>query len=320
MLSTLLSRDPRASARHVGGVTLLLLLPIAIDLLEDAGKARLLVAVLGVSGALISLYGFWQFAHGGSDLGNRITANLSIYMTFAGLTMLYGCLLLGFAFEEKGRRRWAWIGAAAIPLSAMLLTFTRNAYVGMLAALLAYLAWRRPRGLLLLPPALALLFLLLPGGIRERIRSIPDLRDPSNWDRLAMVHAGGRMIADFPLTGLGPDMVKPYYVLYRDPDAARWRVPHLHNNALQLAAQSGLPAAAAYLALAILVIARAARRLRRERRPNEAALLAGVLLASVALFVAGLFEYNFGDTEIEMATLLAWAIPFAPATAPQGSD
>jgi len=40
----------------------------------------------------------------------------------------------------------------------------------------------------------------------------------------------------------------------------------------------------------------------------------------VALFVAGLFEYNFGDTEIEMATLLAWAIPFAPATAPQGSD
>jgi O-antigen ligase len=84
---------------------------------------------------------------------------------------------------------------------------------------------------------------------------------------------------------------------------------------LQLAAQSGLPAAAAYLALALLVIVHAARRLRRERRPDRTPLLAGVFLASVALFAAGFFEYNFGDTEIQMATLLLWAIPFAPATA-----
>jgi O-antigen ligase len=161
---------------------------------------------------------------------------------------------------------------------------------------------------------------LLPAGIRERIQSIGDLSDPSNWDRLAMVHAGSRMIADFPVTGLGPDMVKPYYVLYRDPDAARWRVPHLHNNALQLAAASGVFAAAAYLALAVLVGVQAARRLRREARPAPAALLAGSLLVSVALFAAGFFEYNFGDTEIEMATLLVWAVPFAAATAPEASD
>ncbi len=317
--STLFSRDPRTSVRHLGGVSLLLLLPIAIDLLEDAGKGRALYLTLGASGVVISAVGLWQFAHGGNDLGNRIHANLSHYMTFSGLAMLSGCALLGLAFEEKGSRRFVGL-AGLIPLSAMLLTFTRNAYVGTLAALLFYFAWRRPRGLLLLPPALVLLLVLLPAGIRERIQSIGDLSDPSNWDRLAMVHAGSRMIADFPVTGLGPDMVKPYYVLYRDPDAARWRVPHLHNNALQLAAASGVFAAAAYLALAVLVGVQAARRLRREARPAPAALLAGSLLVSVALFAAGFFEYNFGDTEIEMATLLVWAVPFAAATAPEASD
>jgi O-antigen ligase len=316
-LSTLFSRDPRLSSRHLPGVLLLLLLPVTIDLAEDARRARVLFLTLGATGLGLAAAGFWQYAHRGNDIGNRITAHLSIYMTYSGLVLLSGCLLLGFAFEDRGRGRWLGLAAAA-PLGAMLLTFTRNAYVGLLAGLVAYLAWRRPRGLLLLVPVLLVVFWLLPLPIRERVRSIGDTSDESNRDRVAMVHAGGRMIGDFPLFGLGPEMVKRYYPLYRDPDAPRWRVPHLHNNALQIAAANGLPAAAAYLALALGVIVRAARRLRRERRPAVAALLAGALLASVALFAAGFFEYNFGDTEIEMATLIVWAIPFSGATAPEG--
>ncbi|MGH9369528.1 MAG: O-antigen ligase family protein [Thermoanaerobaculia bacterium] len=314
-LSTAFSLDPGVSVRHFAGVLLLLALPIAMDLLEDVPRARALALSLGASGVVISLAGLLQYARGGDDLANRIRAHLSTYMTFSGLVLASGCLLLGFAFEERGR--WRAVGfAAALPLGAMLLTFTRNAYVGALAALAAYLALRRPKGLLLLPAAVLLVFWLLPAGLRDRVRSIADLTDDTNRDRVAMAHAGFRMIADFPLFGLGPDLVKPYYSRYRDPDAPSLRVPHLHNNALQLAAQSGVPAAAAYLALALLVLFQAARRLRRERRPDRAALLAGAFLASVALFAAGFFEYNFGDTEIEMATLLIWAIPFAAATAP----
>ncbi|HEX7252673.1 MAG TPA: hypothetical protein VF376_07320, partial [Thermoanaerobaculia bacterium] len=53
--------------------------------------------------------------------------------------------------------------------------------------------------------------------------------------------------------------------------------------------------------------------LRREARPEEAALLAGAVIAVAALFVAGFFEYNWGDTEVEMATLLLLALPFSRA-------
>jgi O-antigen ligase len=199
----------------------------------------------------------------------------------------------------------------------MILTFTRNAYVGTLAAVTLYLIVRKPRGLLLLFPALVVIFLLVPPSVRARITSIGSLADRTNRDRIAMAHAGVRMIRESPLFGVGPEMVRRYYPLYRDADAPQWEVPHLHNNTLQIAAANGLFAAAAYLALMALFFARTIVLLRRRPGPDRAVLLAGSLLAGTALFVAGFFEYNFGDTEVEMATLLVIAVPFSKAAAPE---
>jgi O-antigen ligase len=311
-LSTLFSRDPAASVRHLAGVSLLLLLPIAMDLSDQPRKARLVFLALSANAVILSLIGFWQFAHGGDDMENRIMATLSHWMTFSGLTMIAGCLLLGFAFEERGPRRWLGL-AAVIPFSAMVLTFTRSAYVGTIAAVGLYFLVRKPKGLLLLVPALLVLFLIAPPPIRSRVSSIASLNDRTNRDRIAMAHAGLRMIREAPLFGVGPEMVKRYYSLYRDEDAPQWEVPHLHNNTLQIAAANGLFAAASYLALMALFFARTVVLLRRETRPDRAALLAGALLAGTALFVAGFFEYNFGDTEVEMATLLVLAVPFSEA-------
>jgi O-antigen ligase len=182
-----------------------------------------------------------------------------------------------------------------------------------------YLVVRRPRGLLLLAPALLAVFLLAPTEIRGRIRSIADLSDSTNRDRIAMVHAGSRIVAQYPVFGLGPDMISPYYPLYRDDDALRWRVPHLHNNVVQIAAANGLFAAASYVALVALFLGRSVVLLRRERRPERAAIWSAVLLAGSALTVAGLFEYNFGDTEVEMAALLIFAVPFARFAEPSSA-
>jgi O-antigen ligase len=317
ILSALFSRDLSVSARHLPGLSLLALVPIAMDLVDGESRARSLFLSLAGSAVLLAILGIWQFLHGGNELDNRIRGTLSHYMTFSGLTMIGGCLLLGFLLEEKGGWRRAGL-LFAIPFSAVLLTYTRGAYVGILAALMLFLAIRRPRGLLVLLPVLVAVFLLAPAEIRERMRSITDLADRTNRDRIAMARAGLRIVRDHPLFGLGPDMVEPYYPLYRDPDAPRWRVPHLHNNVLQIAAAHGVFAAAAYLALLVLFFARTIHLLRRERRPPRAALWAGALLAGTALTFAGLFEYNFGDTEVEMATLLVFAVPFSRAAEAAG--
>jgi O-antigen ligase len=313
LLSALFSSDLSVSTRHLPGLSLLLLLPITMDLVDTVPRARTVLLALCVSGCLLSLLGLWQyFVDRGYDINERIQATLSHWMTFSGLVALTGCLLLGFAFEERGR--WRKVGFAAIlPLGVLLLTYTRSVWVGTLAAVILYLCLRRPGGLLILAPTLAVIFLLLPGEIRHRVVSIGDLSDPTTRDRIAMTRSGLRMVYDHPFFGVGPDMVKRLYPVYRDPQAVRALVPHLHNNTLQLAAQSGLPAAAAYVALVAVVLAVAIRKLRRETRPERAALLAGALLAVTALTIAGFFEYNFGDTEVEMATLLVMAIPFCRA-------
>jgi O-antigen ligase len=311
--SVIFSRDPSVSAGHVPGLALLLLVPVAMDLCDDVSRARGVLLALGASAVVLALIGIWQFLHGGDDLNNRIRATLSHYMTFSGLASIGGCLLLGLALEDRGKRRLAGL-ACVVPLASVLLTYTRGAYVGILAALLTYAAVRRPKALLPLAAGLVVVYLIAPAEIRGRILSITDLSDRTNRDRVAMAHAAGRIVRDYPVFGLGPEMVSRYYPLYRDSDAPRWRVPHLHDNVLQIAAMSGVFAAAAYLAIVAIVLARTIVLLRREGRPDRAALWAGALLAVVAITVAGLFEYNFGDTEVEMATLLVFALPFSGAS------
>jgi putative inorganic carbon (HCO3(-)) transporter len=319
VLSAVFSTDVRLSSKHLWGLSLYLVVPIAMDLVDRPGRPRTVFLAIAASGVGLALLGTWQYFHGGDDLENRIRGTLSHYMTYSGLMMISGCLLLGVAFEDRGRRRAVGL-ASVLPLVAVLLTFTRGAYVGMLAAVLVYAAVRRPRVLPVLGPLLVILFLAAPPGIRDRFRSITDVRDPTNRDRIAMLHAGLRMIRDRPVLGLGPEMVQEYYPIYRDPDAPRWTVPHLHNNALQIAAANGLLGAAAYIGILAVFFARVVVLLRRREEAGRAALWAGALLAGVALSVAGLFEYNFGDTEVEMATLLVFAMPFSRAAARRGGE
>src|SRR6185503_20401739 len=76
-----------------------------------------------------------------------------------------------------------------------------------------------------------------------------DLRDESNYDRLCMIDAGLRMVAERPLLGLGPGVVESRYPLYRHPTAPRDRRPHLHDAYLQLAAEYGVLALIAFVAI-----------------------------------------------------------------------
>jgi O-antigen ligase len=127
-----------------------------------------------------------------------------------------------------------------------------------------------------------------------------------------MLEAGLAMIRERPLFGLGPELVERRYAIYRSPAAPRYDVPHLHNNLLQLAAERGLPALASYLGLTLAAMAVAWRELAREggSKSRRADLYVGVMLALLAFNLAGLFENNWGDTEVQRPVLFVLAIPF----------
>ncbi len=137
-----------------------------------------------------------------------------------------------------------------------------------------------------------------------------DLQDPSNRDRLAMVRIGGAIVRDHPLDGAGPNMIPRIYDRYRGPDPVNAQNPHLHNVPLQIAAERGLPALAAWLAFVVMCAGGLVRLL---RDPAVRTLAATGLAALAAMLSAGLFEYNFGDSEFLMLFLFLITLPFAAA-------
>ena len=114
------------------------------------------------------------------------------------------------------------------------------------------------------------------------------------------------------MLGIGPDQVKLRYPLYRHPTAPRFRVPHLHNSFLQIAAERGLLSLVAYLVLLAVPVLASWRGLRRAEREGKgpADLYLGVMAAVVGFAVAGLFEHNWGDVEVQRVLLAIFAMPF----------
>jgi len=162
----------------------------------------------------------------------------------------------------------------------------------------------------------AVLFVMAPDSFTSRLTSTFNAQDPANQDRFAMIEVGARMVAADPLTGVGPNMVARVYEQYRPDYAINQVNPHLHNVPLQIAAERGLPALAAW---GWFIVALTAALFRMFKAPGAGdrqrdRMLAAMALASTAgMLAAGLFEYNFGDSEFLMLFLVLITLPFAAA-------
>ncbi|HEV8630276.1 MAG TPA: O-antigen ligase family protein [Thermoanaerobaculia bacterium] len=311
-LSALHSFDPRRSARALSEVFALCTLLLGLALVKREHVVRRLRDAVLLLVTAESLVGLVQLVvAGGPDLARRPHGTLSHYMTFSGM-LLIGDLLLLAELASRGRRM-GWRALALLPINAALLgTLTRSAWVGLAAGFVALVLLSRRRVLLWWVPVMLLLLLVMPPAVLERAVSIVDPADPTNSDRLCMAQAGFEMIRERPLLGQGPDMVKARYPLYRLPAATRYTVPHLHDAFLEVAAERGLPALAALLLLLGLPLARALAGYQREgaRHGPRAELWLGVVVALVGFSVAGLFENNWGDIEVQRLVLLLAALPY----------
>lgn len=307
ILSALFSGDPRSSLIDCKQLVLFLVVPLVARLARGDRAMRTVNVVIAV-GAVSALIGVIEFTMlGYNDLAKRPTGSLSHYMTYSGVIMLVLGAAVARLIYYPSERIWPAIAVPAL-LVALAVTYARNAWIGALAAIGALLAIRRLRLLIVLPVLIALFMVAAPTGLRNRAFSIFDRNDPTNRDRFAMLTIGRRIVADHPFFGVGPDRVKAVYTQYRPPEAVNPTNPHLHNVPVQIAAERGLPALALWAVFVLL----AAFSLMRQLRRGDAPAIAGAGLAAVVgMLAAGLFEYNFGDSEFLMLFLGLITLPFA---------
>ncbi len=301
------SVDPAASLSDARELLLFLVVPAVYRLAR--GRAAATVAGIIVSvGAVTAIYGIVQYGILEYDhLGQRPQGSMGHYMTYSGLLMLVIGVAAARVLFDARNRTWAGLVLPALVV-ALALTFTRSAWVGACLAVGLLLVLKDLRLLAAAPVLAALFFTLAPAGITDRAYSMFDLQDPTNRDRIAMGRAGLRMVRDHPLTGVGPDMVQRLYPRYRDESAVNETNPHLHNVPLQIAAERGLPALGAWL---WFVVAAGRELAARFRQPHARAAAGAGLAALAGMLAAGMFEYNFGDSEFLMLLLVVLTLPAA---------
>ncbi len=309
LVSSAFSADPVESFVDSRQLLLFVIVPVVYDLARGQ-RASTVADVIITVGGVIAAYGIIQYGMLHFDsLGQRPRGTLGHYMTYSGALMLVIAVAGSRLVFGARDRVWSALVMPALVV-ALALTLTRSAWVGACVAVGLLFILKDLRLLGVLPVVGALLFALAPDTVTNRVVSIFDLQDPTNRDRLAMVRTGGAMIRDYPLTGVGPNMIPRLYAEYRDPEGVQDVNPHLHNVPLQIAAERGLPALGVWLAFVAVLGVGLVRVFRSQHaRP----LAAGGLAALAAMLAAGLFEYNFGDSEFLMLLLVIVTLPFAAA-------
>ncbi len=307
LVATVFSVDPLTSLIDDKQLLLLLAVPATYEIARG-GRARTVVSVIIGVGAASAAFGIIQYGvlHY-NHLGQRPQGSMGHYMTYSGLLMLVATAAVARVLFEKRDRVWPALVLPAL-LVALGLTFTRSAWVGASVGIAALLLLKDFRLVGALPVVLAIGIALAPPQVTQRFYSMFSLNDPTSRDRVAMMREGLRMIAADPLTGMGPNMVEREYVRFRDPEAVERVNPHLHDVPMQIAAERGLPAVAAWFWFVGSAAAGLWSLLRRGRHPFLAATGLGALAAMLA---AGLFEHNFGDSEFLMLLLVMLTLPFA---------
>lgn len=328
LVAAIASSRPGESILAAKGLLTLGAFYVVLHALPDRAAARrfatgLFLAVSIVALLAIAQVGFCPGGNGTVESGAalvrlffrkcaRARGFFSIYMTLAGVLVLV--LVSALPRLARGGRTVAWaLPAWLAGVVALGLTYVRGAWLGFAAGALASALALRRRWFVL--GALVVVIagaLVLEPGVLERLRTVGDLADDTTRDRLAMLETGLRLVRAHPITGVGPGGVKRLYPAWATEGALRRSTSHLHDTPLQVVVERGIPGLAAWIAIWVAFFARAARTLARIPGDDEESrgLVLGSMAAIAGFLVAGLFEYNFGDTEVLLVAVCLMTLPF----------
>jgi putative inorganic carbon (hco3(-)) transporter len=286
--------------------------------LREPGRQRAMLAVLFIAGGLEAFYGVFQYATGLGPAAFTIGEALRAYghfdqpNPFAGYLATILPLALVLALRRR-QPRLALLAAAAVAGTGagILLSLSRGAWVGVLAALGTMLVTWGPTSRRWLAPGAGTLMLLVlltatnlvPGGWSDRLVAVAenfgifDVRTVEvtgeNFavvERMAHWQAAWFMLLEHPLLGVG---VGNYAAAYDEYALPGWSeaLGHAHNYYLNMAAEAGLLGLAALLFLLVEIFRSLARGLRIQRPGSfRHALLVGLLGSFIVLCVHNLFD------------------------------
>lgn len=223
-------------------------------------QVKTVAKTLGLSLALVVLYGFYQFIFGIDisdmkwvdgeqfpELRTRVFSTWENPNILAGYLDIAICVLLGlFLKADTSRMKWMLTGGMVLTAACLGMTYARGACLTIALILVGYGALRN-RKLLLAALGVGVVILLLDSTLATRLMSVFTKIDTSSEMRLAFWEATIAMIMDHPFLGIGWGaywMVYPNYDFYMEGEYIK--IVHAHNVYLNYMAEIGIIGAAAF--------------------------------------------------------------------------
>lgn len=308
----------------------------------------------GFAGAIAVLYSFIQLA--GLDplvWGRTATfgGNVRVFGTLGHPNMLGAYLLMTVPLaawlatrSRSGIERAMWSLLVTASLIVIATTLSRGAWIGLVAAVLAWLLLgararggrsasprplhrtrRIPGTVTLSVVALAAAAVLMArspmgGTLATRVRQIASLNAPTTQSRLHIWRAGWRMARDHPALGVGLDAFGVAFPRYRT--SAYWRIEwgktpnKAHNEPLQILATQGVSGGIA----ALLVVVLAGLSIWRATRAPDPAVRMGAAAAGASLVgfaVQNLANFTVVALGTLTAALLGWLSTAVATSVPE---
>jgi O-antigen ligase len=257
------------------------------------------------------------------------------YVTYAEVLQLILALAVALYVTLPFKRSWTGallLLAVAGLIGSLILTVTRASWLAFMissAVILLLGASRRTLlavGVLAIPLILAGLFILQ----QKRNVGFFDQNDASVTWRETVWRGGFDLLVSKPrhlLVGVGMDSIKSHWREWGLFDHGRLPLGHMHSDVLEIALERGVPALLVWLTLLVLyarMLWRLNRDLRTAKSDEEArnnnwllgawierAIVLGALGGLAGFFISGLFEYNWGDSEVVMIFYLIMGLTLA---------
>jgi putative inorganic carbon (HCO3(-)) transporter len=310
LISALFAPQKLTGLRSLRAEWIVLLFFLVVSNVRRRQLIQRILDILVAVTALVCLYAIWQHFAGWDIYRDRplrsagsffeATGVFGHHLTFGGFVMVVlltaGCL---FFWGTEGRRK-ALYGLASLTLGlALIFSYARSAWLGLLGGVLAIGLLRGKKVLILGLIGILLLaggaYLVLP-SVRMQVGGVRDLfQDPmAKSSRLQMWSATLRIIRDHPLLGVGLGHVKTSLVAY----GCDLGYSHVHNDLLNVATNAGLLGLAAFLWVWVtfLRLAAGCHGMSEGDRFARSLAAAGFGLM-IAFLVAGLFQCYYTDSE-----------------------
>jgi len=249
----ILASVTRSGSLFPGLVTIcfILIFFVLTNSVRKKSQLRGVLIAMVWAGALVALYGFYQFIFQENFISGWVDVNMfsgmfRVYSTLGNPNVLgeYFLLIIPFALallitaKSRGGRLF-YIAALLAMLACLVLTYSRGCYLGILVGAAIFLILLDRRFIFPGLVAICLMVLVMPASIVERFTSIGNMSDSSTSYRVMIWLGTIAMLKNYWFSGVGPGeaaYAKVYPVYAYNTVSA----PHAHNLFLQITCDTGV--------------------------------------------------------------------------------